>query len=31
VLSCTGNEPAPSNEGVPNQVLGARTGQCAGL
>ncbi len=30
VLSCTGNQPPPTNEGVPNQVLGSRTGQCIG-
>jgi hypothetical protein len=30
-LGCTGNTPAPTNEGRPNQVLGARTGQCAAL
>jgi hypothetical protein len=31
VLACNGNEPPPSNEGTPNQVLGARQGQCASL
>jgi hypothetical protein len=30
-LDCSGNVPAPTNEGRPNAVLGARTGQCAGL
>ena len=28
-LSCTGNVPAPTNEGRPNAVFGARTGDCA--
>jgi hypothetical protein len=27
-LACTGNVPVPSNEGAPNSVTGARTGQC---
>ena len=31
VLTCTGNAPLPSNEGVPNQVVGPRLAQCAGL
>lgn len=31
VLACTGNAPPPTNEGTPNQVYGARTGQCASL
>jgi uncharacterized protein len=30
-LSCTGNEPPPTNEGTPNRVVGARKGQCASL
>jgi hypothetical protein len=30
-LACSNNTPAPTNEGRPNQVLGARTGQCATL
>lgn len=30
-LDCAGNAPAPTNEGRPNTVLGARTGQCAAL
>jgi hypothetical protein len=30
-LACDGNVPAPTNEGRPNTVLGARTGQCAAL
>jgi hypothetical protein len=30
-LSCTGNNPPPSNFGIPNTVSGARTGQCASL
>jgi 5'-nucleotidase len=30
-LDCTGNVPLPTNEGRPNAVLGARTGQCASL
>jgi hypothetical protein len=30
-LDCTQNVPLPTNEGRPNAVLGARTGQCAGL
>jgi hypothetical protein len=30
-LDCAGNVPAPTNEGRPNTVLGARTGQCAAL
>ena len=28
-LSCTGNSPAPTNDGQPNTVAGARSGQCA--
>lgn len=30
-LTCAGNTPAPTNGGQPNQVTGARTGQCASL
>ena len=33
-LNCTGNTPAPQvgdSEGLPNQVTGNKTGQCAGL
>jgi hypothetical protein len=30
-LSCRANVPPPTNEGAPNQVVGARTGQCATL
>ncbi|MCH7230539.1 glycosyl hydrolase 53 family protein [Glycomyces sp. L485] len=30
-LSCTGNAPAPVNNGATNEVLGPKTGQCAGL
>ena len=30
-LACAGNVPPPTNEGRPNAVLGARTGQCAAL
>jgi hypothetical protein len=30
-LSCSGNQPPPVNEGVPNQVIGPKSGQCAGL
>ncbi|MPZ26012.1 MAG: S8 family serine peptidase [Micromonosporaceae bacterium] len=30
-LSCTGNQPAPVNEGVPNPVTGRASDQCAGL
>ncbi|MGH3680825.1 MAG: Kelch repeat-containing protein, partial [Natronosporangium sp.] len=30
-LACTGNHPAPVNEGVPNPVTGQASGQCAGL
>jgi hypothetical protein len=33
-LNCSGNDPAPQvgdSEGSPNQVTGAKTGQCAGL
>lgn len=30
-LDCTGNVPAPTNDGLPNSVTGASTGQCAGL
>ncbi len=29
-LSCTGNAPAPTNAGQPNNVP-SKTGQCAGL
>ena len=28
-LSCDGNTPPPSDRGTPNQVVGARSGQCA--
>lgn len=30
-LSCSGNSPAPDNDGRPNTVLGPKTGQCADL
>ena len=30
-LSCTGNDPPPTNKGFPNGVLGRTSGQCAGL
>jgi hypothetical protein len=30
-LSCSGNTPAPVNDGVPNRVVGPRVGQCATL
>ncbi len=30
-LNCVGNTPAPSNYTNPNEVTGARTGQCVGL
>ena len=30
-LDCSGNVPPPTNEGRPNAVQGARTGQCGGL
>ncbi len=30
-LSCTGNSPAPTNEGQPNSTSGPKSGQCAGL
>ncbi|MFI6761616.1 family 20 glycosylhydrolase [Micromonospora sp. NPDC050417] len=30
-LSCTGNNPAPANNGLPNIVRGPTFGQCAGL
>jgi beta-glucosidase-like glycosyl hydrolase len=30
-LSCTGNEPPPVNNGVPNNVTGPQSGQCADL
>lgn len=30
-LSCVGNDPAPVDEGVPNQVAGPTSGQCAEL
>jgi hypothetical protein len=30
-LVCSGNVPAPTNDGQPNTVTGARSGQCAGL
>lgn len=30
-VACTGNEPAPVDGGVPNQVVGRVTGQCADL
>jgi hypothetical protein len=28
-LSCNGNTPAPTNDGAPNTVSGARVGQCS--
>ncbi|MPZ28252.1 MAG: S8 family serine peptidase [Micromonosporaceae bacterium] len=31
ILSCTDNQPPPVDNGVPNEVTGARFGQCAGL
>ncbi|MGH3683044.1 MAG: CARDB domain-containing protein [Natronosporangium sp.] len=31
LLSCTGNAPAPVNQGTPNQVIGRKTGQCTDL
>lgn len=31
LLSCTLNNPAPTNAGQPNTGPGAKTGQCAGL
>jgi subtilisin family serine protease len=30
-LSCSGNEPPPVNNGVPNIVVGPKSGQCASL
>ncbi len=30
-LDCTDNTPPPTNEGRPNRVFGARTGQCSAL
>lgn len=30
-LACSGNSPAPVNNGFPNTVMGPRTGQCSGL
>ena len=30
-LACTGNRPAPVNQGRPNSVTGPATGQCAEL
>lgn len=30
-LMCSGNAPAPTNEGSPNTVMGSKTGQCSGL
>jgi hypothetical protein len=30
-LSCSGNSPAPINDGHPNSVKGTKTGQCSGL
>lgn len=30
-LSCSRNSPTPVNDGVPNEVTGPRSGQCAGL
>ncbi|MFB7445937.1 Ig-like domain repeat protein [Streptomyces mirabilis] len=30
-LSCTGNTPAPTNDGNPNTVTGSRIGQCSSL
>jgi len=31
LLGCSGNTPPPVNDGVPNTVDGAATGQCSGL
>ena len=31
LLTCEGNQPAPVNNGVPNQVLGHKAGQCRKL
>ncbi|GIG69460.1 lamin tail domain-containing protein [Phytomonospora endophytica] len=31
LLSCTGNDPAPGNDGTANRVIGRASGQCAGL
>jgi hypothetical protein len=30
-LTCLGNKPAPTNDGRPNTVTGARSGQCRSL
>jgi hypothetical protein len=30
-LTCSGNNPPPTNNGAPNTVAGRRSGQCAGL
>jgi hexosaminidase len=30
-LTCSGNNPPPTNNGAPNTVFGRRSGQCAGL
>jgi hypothetical protein len=30
-LTCSGNSPAPTNDGYPNTVSGPRSGQCSGL
>jgi hypothetical protein len=30
-LGCTGNEPPPVNQGQPNTVDGAKSGQCTDL
>ena len=30
-LTCSGNSPAPTNDGYPNAVSGSRSGQCSGL
>ncbi len=30
-LACSGNQPPPTNGGIPNQVLGPVSGQCTGL
>jgi hypothetical protein len=31
LLSCSGNEPPPVNNGSPNTVIGLKLGQCRGL
>jgi hypothetical protein len=30
-LACSGNDPAPTNNNLPNMVIGRRTNQCAAL